>query len=65
MEKLPKGFGIEWVKAKYATLSLHGWPNVANNDWCIKTLVTDQYWNKNAMAAALPMLGAAVLAILF
>ena len=42
----------------------NGWPNVANNDDCIKNIVTSLYWNGSG-ASALFLSAFAVLTALF
>lgn len=45
MKTLPKGFGVTWNQAQYVVSAPGAWAQVANNDFCVKTMVTKAFWN--------------------
>ena len=41
MKALPSGFAQTWTQATFVTSAPSGWPNVANNDFCVKSMITN------------------------
>ena len=49
-----EGFFKKFRQAEYVVSAFNAWPNVADNDFCVKKMITSEYWFEgNAMMATI------------